>query len=279
MKFFDVHTHTQDAPYDSDREAVILRAIEAGIGMAQVGTDFDMSQKAVALAEQYGGNMFATVGLHPNDNKKEIFDYEAYKDLAFSSDRVVAMGECGLDYFRGADEAEKARQKKIFIEQIKLSKELNKPLMIHCREAFADLIEILEKNIVTTPLTPLLSKEGGEKEITSLFGGRSGTPGIVHFFSGSVDDARILLDMGFYFSFGGVLTFTRDYDEQVKFIPMDKILLETDAPYVAPVPHRGKRNESLYVTEVAKKIAEIKRTTFEEIARETTINAKKVFGV
>ena len=256
MKFFDVHTHTQDAPYDSDREAVILRTIEAGVGMVQVGTDFDMSQKAVALAKQYGGNMFATVGLHPNDNKKEVFDYEAYKTLALSSDRVVAIGECGLDYYRvqGLGDREKERQKDIFIKQIELAKEIKKPLMIHCREAFSDLIEVLKEN------------EGG-------------VGGVIHFFSGSIEDAKALLDMGFYFSFGGVLTFTRDYDEQVKFIPLDKILLETDAPYVAPVPYRGKRNEPLYVIEVAKKIAEIKGASFERVTQETTKNAKVVFGV
>lgn len=278
-KFFDVHTHTQDAPYDSDREAVILRAIEAGVGMVQVGTDFDMSKKAVALAEQYRGDMFATVGLHPNDNKKEIFDYNTYKTLALSSDRVVAIGECGLDYYRveGRGASEKERQKKIFVEQIKLAKELNKPLMIHCREAFSDLIEILKENMVTTPPTPLLNKEGVEKEMKSLSGGRS--VGVIHFFSGSIDDAKVLLDMGFYFSFGGVLTFTRDYDEQIKFIPLDKILLETDAPYVAPVPYRGKRNEPLYVIEVAKKIAEIKGATLEEVARVTLQNTKLVFRI
>ena len=198
--------------------------------------------------------MFATVGLHPNDNKKEVFDHEAYKNLALSSSRVVAIGECGLDYFRGADEAEKARQKDIFIKQIKLAKELNKPLMIHCREAFEDLIKILQE-------------VGG------------GFSGVVHFFNGTTQNAKVLLDMGFYFSFGGVLTFTRDYDEQVKFIPLDKILLETDAPYVAPVPYRGKRNEPLYVVEVAKKIAEIKGATLEEVAHLTTNNALSVFGI
>lgn len=253
MKFFDVHTHVQDSQYGGDRDAVISRAIEAGIGMVQVGTDLDMSKKAVALAVEYGGDVFATAGLHPNDNKKEVFDYSAYKDLALSSDRVVAIGECGLDYFRGADEEEKRRQKKVFEKQIELALELKKPLMIHCREAFLDLIEFL-----------------------SLFGWRSG---VVHFFSGTVDDAQKLLDLGFYFSFGGVVTFARDYDEQIKFIPLDRILLETDAPYVAPVPYRGKRNEPLYVTEVAKKIAEIKGATFEKIATETTKNAKSIFGV
>lgn len=255
-KFFDVHTHTQDAQYDGDRETVIARAVEAGISMVQVGTDFEMSKKAVELAERYD-NIYATVGLHPTDNKKEEFDYKAYKQLALSSKKVVAIGECGLDYFRMRpfDDAQ-GKQKEIFKKQIELAKDVGKPLMIHCREAFEDLIEILR---------------------TTDYGLR--TPGVIHFFSGSVDDAKILLDMGFYFSFGGVLTFTRDYDEQIKFIPLDRILLETDAPYVAPIPYRGKRNEPLYVIEVAKKIAEIKGATLEEVAQETTKNAKLIFGV
>ncbi|HEY4521601.1 MAG TPA: TatD family hydrolase [Candidatus Paceibacterota bacterium] len=256
-KLFDVHTHTQDAQYDNDREAVISRALDAGVGMIQVGTDFLMSQKAIELTEKYE-NVYATVGLHPTDNTKEAFNYDAYKKLALSSKKVVAIGECGLDYYRGEGlgARDKERQKKIFIEQIKLARELNKPLMIHCREAFEDLIEVLR----TTDY-------------------KLSTPGIVHFFSGSIEDAKNLMDLGFYFSFGGVLTFTHDYDEQIKFIPLDMILLETDAPYVAPVPYRGKRNEPLYVIEVSKKIAEIKGATLEEVARVTTRNANSVFNI
>ncbi|MEK7503154.1 MAG: TatD family hydrolase, partial [Patescibacteria group bacterium] len=271
-KFFDVHTHTQDSPYESDRDLVIRRALDAGIGMVQVGTDFSMSQKAIELAERYE-NVYATVGLHPTDNTKEEFDYEAYKKLALSSNKVVAVGECGLDYFRMKpfDDAQ-GKQKDIFIKQIELAKEIGKPLMIHCREAFPDLIEILKENIVTTPHNPPPYEGGGR-------GGRLSSSGVVHFFSGSVENAKTLLDMGFYFSFGGVITFTRDYDEQIKFISLDKILLETDAPYVAPVPYRGKRNEPLYVIEVAKKISEIKGATLEEVARETTKNALSVFGI
>lgn len=256
LKFFDVHTHVNDREYDADREVVILRALDAGVGMIQVGTDLEMSQKAIELAEKYE-NVYATVGLHPTDNTKEIFDYDVYKKLA-EHPKVVAIGECGLDYFRMKpfDDAQ-GKQKSIFIKQIELAKETKKPLMIHCREAFKDLLEILR-----TIDYGLWTKSG-----------------IVHFFSGFIEDAKNLMDMGFSFSFGGVITFTRDYDEQIKFIPLEKILLETDAPYVAPVPYRGKRNESSYIIEVAKKIAEIKNTTLEEVASETTKNAKTIFGV
>lgn len=268
-KFFDVHTHTQSPQYDLDRDAVILRALEAEVGMIQIGTDLDMSQKAVELAEKFE-NVYATVGLHPTDNKKENFSFEEYKKLALSSKKVVAIGECGLDYFRVKGLGDKERQKKIFIKQIELAKDVAKPLMIHCREAFADLIEILEENIVTTPQSPLLTKERGQ-------GGE--VKGVVHFFSGSVSEAKTLLDLGFCFSFGGVITFARDYDEQIKLIPLEKILLETDAPYVAPIPYRGKRNEPLYVIEIAKKIAEIKGATLEEVAHTTCENTKSIFGI
>lgn len=254
-KFFDVHTHTQDKQYDLDRDVVIRRALNDGVGMVQVGTDFSMSKKAVELAEKYE-NVYATVGLHPTDNKKEEFNFDAYKKISLASKKVVAIGECGLDYFRGADENEKERQKKVFLKQIELAGEIKKPLIIHCREAFTDLLDILK---------------------TNDYGLR--TPaGVVHFFSGSVEDAKKFLDLGFYFSFGGVVTFARDYDEQIKFIPLDRILVETDAPYVAPVPYRGKRNEPSYIIEVVKKIAEIKGATLEEIAQISTNNARLLFG-
>ncbi|MEK7559855.1 MAG: TatD family hydrolase, partial [Patescibacteria group bacterium] len=257
-RFFDVHTHVNDKQYDADCDEVIRRALNAGIKMVQVGTDFESSQKAVELAESYD-NVYATVGLHPNDVIKEEFNYEKFRNLVLSSKKVVAIGECGLDYFRVKGLGDRDRQKEIFKKQIELAKEVGKPLMIHCREAFTDLVEIL-----------------------SLSGGRSssvGGSGIVHFFSGSINDAEKLLDLGFYFSFGGVITFARDYDQQIKFIPLDRILLETDAPYVAPVPYRGKRNEPLYIIEVAKKIAEIKRATIEKVALATSQNALQIFAI
>jgi TatD DNase family protein len=135
----------------------------------------------------------------------------------------------------------------VFIKQIELAIETKKPLMVHCRQAFDDLIHILN------------------------------TPGVIHFFTGTKEDAKKLLDMGFSFSFGGVITFARDYDEVIRYIPIEHILLETDAPYVTPVPHRGKRNEPMYVMEVAKKTAEIKGLSFEEICATTSENARKMF--
>ena len=217
-------------------------------------------------------------GLHQGFvSRGEEFDYEYYKNLA-ADPKVVAIGECGLDYYRLTDDT-KQKQAEIFIKQIKLAHEVGKPLMIHCRNAFSDLIRILKDNLETSPSTPLLRKEGGEKEIMSLSGGRPIHPGVVHFFSGTIEDAGKLMDLGFCFSFGGVITFAREYEKLIKFIPLDRILLETDAPYVSPQAYRGKRNEPLYVEEVAKKIARILNKDFDEIARITTENAIRIFNL
>jgi len=315
-KLIDVHTHTHFSAYNEDRDAVIRRALDAGIWLINVGTQKDTSQDAVNIAHKYlpaeappanwragsaKAGVFATVGLHPIHSEKsfhdeqetgaggigkgfvsrgEDFEYDYYKKLA-EDPKVVAIGECGLDYYHLTPETKK-RQAEIFRLQIALAREIGKPLMIHCRdhgklkegepsgEAFADLIAILKEELNTTPSTPLLTKERGE-------GGRS--PGVIHFFSGTVEDAKELMDLGFSFSFGGALTFARAYEKLVKFIPLDRIVLETDAPYVAPQAYRGKRNEPLYVEEVAKKIARILNKDFEEIAKITTENAIRVFNL
>lgn len=278
-KLFDVHTHAQFAAFRDDDDLVIRRALDAGVWLVNVGTQRDTSSKAVEFAEKFPEGVYATVGLHPIHTEKsyhdeqelglpqsnaapqgftsraEEFDYEYYKKLA-AHPKVVAIGECGLDYYRLAQET-KEKQRAAFIQQIELAHELKKPLMIHCRNAFGDLIKTLQATSYQLQLNP----------------------GIIHFFSGTKDGARRLLDLGFSFSFGGVVTFVRDYDEAVKYIPLERILLETDAPYVAPVPYRGKRNEPAHVVEVAKKIAELKGSSIDEVAGQTTKNALAVFGL
>src|SRR3989344_8960488 len=191
FKLYDVHTHVHGAEYEKDMAEVISRAHNAGIGIINIGTDYESSKKAIVVAEEYPDGGYASVGLHPTDNTKEIFDPEEYRKLMLSSKKVVAIGECGLDYFRITNQEFRAQQQETFKKQIALAHEVEKPPMIHCREAFPDLIKILRENMVTTP----------------------SVPGLVHFFSGSVADANALMDMGFSFSFGGVLTFTHDYDE------------------------------------------------------------------
>ena len=292
-RFIDVHTHAEFS--------AIKRALNAEIWLINVGTNKKTSAKAIEIAEKYPEGVYATAGLHPNDvnNKEEtgfprarleeragmvsdrgrtserrkpaseragrvsgsermsgfFFDYDFYKNLA-QNPKVVAIGECGLDYYRFKNEdlGFKNRQKDVFIKQIELAQEIKKPIMIHCRNAFVDLIDILKSYIINLK-----------------------SSGVIHFFSGSKEDAKQLLELEFSFSFGGVITFARDYDEVIKYIPLERIVLETDAPYVAPVPYRGKRNEALYIVETAKKLAELKNVLFEEIARITTANAKRIF--
>src|SRR3989344_2590531 len=253
-RLIDIHTHAQFSAFDGDRDAVIRRALDAEIWMINVGTDKNMSQGAIKLAQKYGEGVYATAGLHPNDYG-EGFDYDFYKKLV-QDPKVVAIGECGLDYYRTAQHEAQTKQKEIFVKHIQLARDVKKPLMIHCREAFGDLIDILR---------------------ASRFALQA--PGIVHFFSGTIEDAQKLMDLGFSFSFGGVITFTSEYEKLIKFIPLDHILLETDAPYVAPIPHRGKRNEPSYIEEVAKKISKILGKDFDEIAEITTKNAIKIFGL
>ena len=274
--FFDVHTHTHFAAFADDTDAVIRRALDAGVWMVNVGTQRDTSVGAVETAHHYKEGVYATVGLHPvhtaksyhdteelGDTKEakgftsrgEEFDHDYYFKLG-QDKKVVAIGECGLDYYR-LEEDTKPKQKIAFEQQITLAHELQKPLMIHCRKAFPDLIDML--NVKRSM--------------------RNAIPGIVHFFSGTKEDARHLLDLGFSFSFGGVITFARDYDEVVRFIPIERIVLETDAPYITPVPYRGRRNEPMYITEVAQKLGEIKELPQETVAQKTTENARNIFHV
>jgi len=274
----DAHSHVQFPIYDSDRDAVIRRARAAGVKMIAVGTQAATSEAAIKLAHQYPEDIWATAGFHPNhlseawfhDKKEqkaaapEKFDINLLRQLAKDS-KVAAIGECGLDYFRLITNNEqqitaKKLQKEVFLEQVELAKDLQKPLMIHCRpskgtdDAYEDLLKIL--NPIPYTLNPIL-----------------------HFYVGGLEITKKLVAAGFYFTFGGVITFARDYDEAIKYIPLDRILLETDCPYVAPLPYRGKRNEPAYIIETAKRMAELKSVEYEVIARQTTKNLLTVFGV
>jgi TatD DNase family protein len=267
MKYFDAHTHVNFAAYADDREAAIQRAKDAGVAMNVVGTQKDTSAESVALAEKYD-HVFATVGLHPihtsasyHDEKElgaggkaftsrgEVFDTAAYEAMA-RHPRVVAIGECGLDYFR-ADESNKDVQKAAFIAQIELANAVGKPLMLHIRSAYEDALEILKSH----------AKVRGD----------------VHFFAGDWNTAKQFLDLGFTLSFTGVVTFTHDYDEVVRNTPLDMILAETDAPYVTPAPFRGKRNESAYVPYIVEAIAGIRQQPVEGVAAQLFANSCRVF--
>jgi TatD DNase family protein len=291
----DSHCHPQFPQYEADREEVIKRTLAGGCGMICVGTDLEMSKKAIELAEKYDqiklpdgnlgiGKIWATVGCHPNELIKE-FRIEDYKELA-KHPKVVGIGEIGLDYYRIEEYEARIKQQEIFRQFLKLSKELSKPIVIHCRNspqqgknpknAYDDIIDILKNNPVK---------------------------GVVHSFTGDFELACKFLDLGLFLGLNGIITFTPleaalpkarlqpprgnlpltgladSLLDMVAKIPLERILIETDAPYLAPVPYRGKRNEPLYVEFVARRIAEIKNISLEEVIEETTNNAKNLFSL
>lgn len=269
MKYFDAHTHVNFVAYDEDREATIERARAADVGMNIVGTQYDTSRSAVALAEKFA-HVYATIGLHPIHTMKshhdanelgeggkaftsrgEVFDMAAYEALG-QSPKVIAIGECGLDYYR-LEEKTKEVQTEVFIQHMELANKLKKPLMLHIRNAYDDALEVLKAH----------AKVRGD----------------VHFFAGDWAIARKFLDEGFTLSFTGVVTFAREYDEVIRNAPLDMLLSETDAPYVTPLPHRGKRNEPAFVELVVRKIAEIRGEPLEKVQEQLLANAVRVFGI
>jgi TatD DNase family protein len=254
-KYFDTHAHLDMKDYDEDREELIKKLQEENIGVIAIGTDKKSSFEAVDLANQYE-NVYATIGYHPTDTQKE-FKAEDFEELVLDK-KVVGVGECGLDFFRlkGDFETESQKQKENFKKQIDFAVQNDLPIIVHCRDAHQEVIEILEAK----------KQELGDK-----------LRGVIHFFSGGLEEAKKYLDLGFYFSFGGVLTSTDAYDEVFRFIPIEKILPETDSPFVAPVPYRGKRNEPIYVKEVYKRMAELKNVNLEEIKKVFMENISSLF--
>lgn len=276
FKYIDIHSHVNFSAFAQDRDEVIKRALDNETFVINVGTQIDTSRKAVEMARQYSEGVYAIIGLHPihtgasyHDTQElgeggkefisrgEIFDKDAYREL-LKDPKTLGIGECGLDYYR-CDGESVAKQKEAFIAQVELANEFGKPLMLHVRNnprdksrnAYFDVLQILKEHAKVT--------------------------GDVHFFAGGPEEAKAFLDFGFTLSFTGVVTFTRDYDEVIKSTPLDMIMTETDCPYVAPVPYRGKRNEPSYVREVVKRIAEIKGLSETEVAQAIIQNAKRVF--
>lgn len=253
---FDTHAHLNDDAYKDDLEEVILRAKEAGVKLINiVGFDDKSIAKALEITEKYDF-MYLTVGWHP----VEAIDfteekYNMIKNIVQTNPKVVAIGEIGLDYYW--DKSPKGIQKEVFRKQIRLAKELKKPIVIHCRDAMADTLQIL--------------KEEKASEIG----------GIMHSFSGSTESMEIALKENFHISLGGPVTFknAKVPKEIAKNCPLDKLLIETDCPYLTPTPYRGKRNETGYVKYVAQEIADLREMPYDKLAEQTYINACKLFKI
>ena len=248
LKYFDSHCHLHFPQFDADRDAVLARMKEKDMGAVLVGTDLQTSIAALELARQHDF-LWASVGLHPTHTGD--FDISKFRELA-DDPKVVAIGECGLDYFRSKPDGQKER----FEQHIALAQKLNKALVIHCRNAHDDMLDILSN-----------SPELKNKNLTV----------VMHFFTGSGELAQKYLDLGCYLSFPGPVTYTDMYDESIRICQLDRMLIETDAPYAAPVPFRGKRNEPMYVEHVAAKIASVKGILVEEVALQTVLNSQRIF--
>lgn len=255
MKYIDSHCHPQFTHFESDRDEVIARAREVGVGMICVGTDAEMSRRAIELAQQHPGLMWCSVGLHPNDNLDEQYDQTVYEQLA-KDPSVVAIGEVGLDFYRTPDPEKQDIQRKRFEQQLHLAFELHKPLIIHCRNAHHEMAEMLNH-----------------------WRYKRRVSGVIHSFTGTWEDAQKYLGLGFYIGLNGIVTFTEQYDETVRNLPLDRLLLETDAPFLTPEPHRGRRNEPSYMRLIAQEIAVKRGQSSDEIAQATAENAKKLFGI
>jgi len=282
--YIDTHAHVNLHAFKDDWKEVIDRVRDAGVAHINVGTQQDTSTKAVEIAEAYDDGVYAIVGLHPihtsasyHDEKElgaeakaftsrgEEFDMGFYRARA-ASKKVVAIGETGFDYYR-LEEDSKARQEVAFLAQIELANERGLPLMIHTRHASGNSASAA-------------SAVGNVYDDTyDVLKANAKVPGNVHFYAGTWEQAKKFFNIGYTISFTGVITFAKDYEEVVKNAPLDMIHAETDCPYVAPVPHRGTRCEPMMVTEVYKKIAEIKGLPEERVREQLMENARELYGV
>ncbi len=274
----DTHCHLHFPAFDADRDAVLKRMREKNIAAITVGTSARTSEQGIRFAETQD-DVWTTVGYHPehltssfhdaSEGPVETFDADEIRRLAQSSKKVVAIGETGLDFFRidkdrDLEEAHRV-QEYAFREHLKIAHELQKPLVIHCRDAFKRLAEIVQDE-----------QTNGHR-----------VKGVVHCFTGSWEEAKPLLDLGLHLSFTGIVTFapkkTDDPEKHVHRViermPIERLLVETDAPWLAPIPHRGEQNEPTYVEFIAQKIAELRHASLDEIAKQTTENAVRVFGL
>lgn len=269
----DTHSHLNFNAYKKDFDEVIEKTLAENIWAINVGTKLETSKRAVELTQMYKEGMYAAIGLHPiyaaaefqkiktdPDEgdflvKEQDFDKEAYKKLA-ESKKVVAIGEIGLDYYYKPKTSEKLKQfkekqKQVFLQQLELAKELNLPLILHCRMAHDDVIEILKGQ---------------------------GFRGVIHCFTGTKEQAQKYMEMGFHLGINGII-FKFNIDEIIKSAPLDKILVETDCPYLTPIQEGNKRNEPIFIKHTIQKIADLKGISFQEVVDKTTQNARELFGI
>ncbi len=253
MKWIDTHAHLDDRAFDKDRAAVVARCADADLGVVTIGASVASSRDAVRLAHRYR-NMWATVGVHPHDAKS--LDECALDELtALAGDAlVVGIGEIGLDYYR--DLSPRPQQRDAFRKQLKLAIERNLPVCLHNRESTTDLLAVLN--------------DAGDTH-----------RGVVHSFLGDEELANAFLSMGFHLGIGGPLTFPKNgaLRAAVKSVPLERILLETDCPYLTPVPYRGRRNEPTYIRYVAEEIADLKGLDLDSVACAATENAVRLFAL
>jgi len=250
----DTHAHLDFPDFKDDIDDVIKRAGEVGVEyIINVGTSVDTSVKSIELTKKYA-NIYASVGIHPNAASTVLADDWSRLEALAGESKVVAIGETGLDYYR--DRSKKEDQKRLFHKHLELAEKHNLPVIIHNREASIDCLEIVRK-----------------------YSGR--VSGVIHCFAGSRDDAEEFLELGFYISFAGPITFPKaeNLREALKAVPVEKLLLETDCPFLAPQPKRGKRNEPSYLQYTIPVLAELYKLTVEDIERITTLSAKKLFGI
>jgi TatD DNase family protein len=275
--FIDTHAHINFKAFEKDGDEAIRRSLDNDTAMILVGSDFKTSKKALDYANKYEKGVYAAIGLHPIHTcegeyaegqffKVEEFNYDNYEKLA-GFEKVVAIGEIGLDYYHLNHNSHmiisKKKQEKIFISQLELAHSLNLPAIIHCRQAHDDILAVL--------------KDFKKEYKDNLPKDRPW--GVMHCFSGDEDLAWKYFSLGLIISFTGLITFSKQWDNLIRKLPLDKFMVETDSPYMTPEPFRGKRNEPVLVKYVAKRIAEIKNLSVEKIAQATTENAKKIFNI
>lgn len=252
--YIDTHAHLNFEKFKDDWAEAVDRSFDSNIGAIIIpSSNLETSIKALEIAKHYDKGVYAAIGLHPIHVKEEEFDSAAFEKL-IKNPKVVAVGETGLDYYY--DRTSKEQQKELFRKHLNLAQKYAKPMIFHSRDAGEDVLSLLmeEKNDFS---------------------------GVMHCYQGNWQFAKVLLDMGLYLSFTGLITFTKNSNtlEVLQKVPLDRLMIETDCPYMTPEPYRGQRNEPAFIAEVAKKIAEIKKISAEEVAEQTSKNAIGLFNL